>query len=149
MSLYMHLRPYGHIGIDEWPHYLQDAVVRARAHMVVLGREARGKTAVSEMTYTLGLEICRQDSVHGAMRPCARVGTSSTLPGNAAHALVDCEERVEALRSLLRVEALLSALTVWTKEVRCNVCQGSGKDGRGAVCSDCSGRGWEREVKKP
>lgn len=149
MSLYQHLRPYGHIGIDEWPAHLQDAINRALAvHMKVQGDEARGKTAVSGMTYTLGLVGCQDDAfnLRGAMRPRAQVGSSAGLPGNASHALTDCEERVEALRSLLRVEALLCDLTVWLGQVRCNVCQGKGKDSRNAVCSTCSGRGWEREV---
>ena len=142
------LRPWGHIGIDEWPAYLQDAIDRSGAKLTSHGgAEAKGKTAVSKMAYSLGLESYRPelDEWNGAMRARARVGSSSAMASNAVHALVDCEERVEALRALVRAEALLSVYTVWVKRVRCNVCDGEG--GKKRPCENCDGRGWERDVE--
>jgi len=142
------LLSWGHIGFDEWPVYLQDAINRSRADMVVYGNAARGQTAVSEMVYSLSLEGCLREELSGAMQVCARVGRSAALDVNASHALVDCEERVEALHSLARAEVILSRFTIWMTHVRCNVCHGAGKNSRGSICPGCDGRGWEREVKK-
>lgn len=145
------LRRWGHIGIDEWPRYLQDAIDRSGAKLTSHGgHRAEGRTEVSQMTYTLDLEPYRPGLAewHGAMRVRARVSSSAAMASDAAHALVDCEERVEALRSIMRAEALLSVYTVWRSQVRCNTCKGRGKNGRGDVCAKCEGRGWEREVKR-
>ena len=80
----------------------------------------------------------------GCMKPVIRVGSSSTLPGDAHQALVFLIDQQNTLQRALSCFFAVDGVVVYPQDCPCDYCGSTGKV-RGSVCSTCDGTGMRQE----
>mgnify|MGYP007004376259 CR=1 FL=1 len=120
------------------------AIVAPRWLGFVERGEIRWESALGRVSCSVEL---RTQGANGYCVPVARVGSSGTLPGDVAHALVLTLDTAETLRRCLSAHAQLSGLVVWFDSAPCDSCGSRGTTGHGAPCRRCDGTGKRCEVK--